>query len=307
MPLPEFVPPMLATLIDEPFDSPKHLFEIKWDGIRALAFVEGGGYRALTRNRQDLVGAFPELAALVRLPAGTVLDGELVVMADGRPSFGGALERMQGRGKVRVASLSRSSPAQYVVFDLLYRGGESRLARPLRERRSELEELLADLGEPRIVFSDGIVGPGRALFDEARARSLEGVVAKELESTYQPGKRTRAWLKVKTTREDPCAIVGWIADERGDLSSLVVALEEGGRLVCVGRVGSGLTNQMRARLLALCRARPRATPFVPSSDPGNWIEPGLFCTVSYLERTENGLRAPVFVELLERAGEQPDS
>jgi ATP-dependent DNA ligase len=94
--------------------------------------------------------------------------------------------------------------------------------------------------------------------------------------------------------------VGYVTDERGDLSSLIVALEKAGRLVSVGRVGSGLSDELRGRLLTLCRTRARATPFVPSDDDeGHWIEPGLFCTVSYLERTENGLRAPVFVALLE--------
>jgi DNA ligase D-like protein (predicted ligase) len=298
MPLPEFVAPMLATLVDEPFDSDRHLFEIKWDGIRALCFVEGGGYRALTRNRQDLGPSYPELAPLARLPDGTLFDGELVVLVDGRPSFSRSLERMQGKAKARIEALARTSPAQYVVFDLLYLRGEAQLKRPLRERRARLQELLRELGEPRIVFSDGVVGPGRAFFEEARARALEGLVAKELDGAYLPGKRTRSWLKVKTTRTVPCAILGYVADERGDLTSLIVALEEDGRLVSAGRVGSGLTDELRTRLGELCRERARATPFVPCSEAGRWVEPGLFCSVSYLERTANGLRAPVFVALL---------
>ena len=300
MALPAFIPPMLATLIDEPFDSERHLFEVKWDGIRALTFVEGGAHRACTRNRQDLVPSYPELAPLARLPDGTVLDGELVVLVDGRPSFTRSLERMQAKARLRVEAIARSSPAQYVVFDCLYLAGKSLMSRPLHERRARLQPLLAELGEPRIVFSDGVIGPGRAFFEEIRARSIEGLVAKELDGAYLPGKRTRSWVKVKTTRTVPCAIVGWIADERGDLTSLVVALEEEGRLVCAGRVGSGLTNELRARLQELCRARPRARPFVACAEPGAWVEPGLFCRVSYLERTENGLRAPVFVELLEQ-------
>ncbi len=300
MPLPEFVAPMLATLVDEAFDSEQHLFEIKWDGIRALTFAEGGGYRALTRNRQDLKPSYPELAPLARLPEGTLLDGELVVLSDGRPNFSRSLERMQAKAKLRVETLARTSPAQYVVFDLLYLRGESLLARPLSERRARLQELLGTLSEPRIVFSDGVTGPGRAFFEQVRARALEGLVAKELDGAYLPGKRTRSWLKVKTTQTVPCAILGYVADERGDLTSLIVALEQDGSLVSVGRVGSGLTDELRARLLELCRTRRRTTPFVPCKEQGAWIEPGLFCTVSYLERTTNGLRAPVFVELLER-------
>jgi len=289
---------MLATLIEEPFDSDAHLFEIKWDGIRALSFLEAGGLRAVTRNRNDLVASYPELEALAALPSGTVLDGELVVLEKGQPSFRRSLERVQARGALRVQALARSLPAQYVVFDLLYAGGRSLLGRPLEERRARLAELLGGLSDPRVAFSDGVVGPGRAFFEEVRARNLEGMIAKELGGAYLPGKRTRSWIKVKTTRTVPCLILGYVPDERGDLTSLVVALEEEGRLVSVGRVGSGLTDALRAELQALCRARPRAQPFVPSGEEAQWVEPGLYCTVSFLERTTNGLRAPVFVELV---------
>jgi bifunctional non-homologous end joining protein LigD len=300
MPLPEFVAPMLATLVAEPFDSDEHLFEIKWDGIRALSFVEAGALRVASRNRMDLAPSYPELEGLARLPAGTVLDGELVVLENGLPSFSRSLERVQAKAKLRVQALARSSPALYVVFDLLYLAGIPVLARPLHERRARLQELLDAAGDPRLSFSDGVVGPGRAFFEQVRERSLEGMVAKELAGAYLPGKRTRSWTKVKTTRTAPCAILGWVPDERGELTSLIVALEEGGRLVSAGRVGSGLTDALRARLGELCRARPRATPFVDCDEDGEWVEPGLFCTVSYLERTGRGLRAPVFVELLEQ-------
>lgn len=300
MALPEFVAPMLATLVEEPFDSQAHLFEIKWDGIRALSFVENGAFRALSRNRLDLTPAYPELEALARLPSGTLLDGELVAFEGDKPSFSRSLERMQARGKLRVQALARSLPAQYVVFDLLYAGGKSLRERPLSERRERLHELLSAAGDARLSFSEGVVGSGRAFFAEVRARALEGMVAKEIAGAYLSGKRTRSWIKVKTTRTVPCAILGFVSDERGDLTSLIVAIEEEGRLVSAGRVGSGLTDALRARLLELCTARRRATPFVPCDGLGTWIEPGLYCSVSYLERTENGLRAPVFVELLEQ-------
>ncbi|MEQ1894040.1 MAG: DNA ligase [Planctomycetota bacterium] len=301
MALPEFVAPMLATLVEEPFDSDEHLFEVKWDGIRALTFVEGGEFRALTRNRQDLATAFPELELLRALPSGTLLDGELVVFEGERPSFSRALERMHARQRARAVAQARVLPAVYVVFDLLYAQGKSCLKEPLAARRARLEELVGARADPRLSISEGIVGAGRAFFAEMRARNLEGCVAKELDGAYLAGKRTRSWLKVKTTQTIPCMILGWVADARGDLTSLVIAAEQDGRLVCVGRVGSGLTDALRARLRALCTARARAQPFVTTEEAGSWVEPGLYCTVSYLERTRNGLRAPVFVELLEEA------
>jgi DNA ligase D-like protein (predicted ligase) len=299
MALPEFVRPMLATLESEPFDSPVHLFEIKWDGIRALSFVEDGRHRLLSRNRQDLLPRYPELAGLAALPGGTLLDGELVVFDQGRPSFSASLERVQARNPLRVQALARERPAVYAVFDLLYRDGRSIMERPLVERRAALRELLESARDPRLSFSDGVEGQGLAFFGEVRERGLEGMLAKERESTYQPGQRTRAWIKVKTTRSMPCLILGWLADERGELRSLVLGAEEAGQLVCVGRVGSGLSDAQRSRLRELCQARARATPLVASGEDAHWVEPGLYCKVTYLERTANGLRAPVFEELLE--------
>lgn len=301
MPLPDFVAPMLATLVEQPFDSEQHLFEVKWDGIRALTFVENGTFRALTRNRQDLAPAFPELELLRALPDGTVLDGELVAFEGERPSFTRVLERMHVRTRARAELAARATPAVYVVFDLLYAAGRACLKQPLRERRARLEELVGARADARLVFSEGVVGTGRALFDELRARDLEGCVAKELDSPYLTGKRTRSWLKIKTTRTIPCMVLGWVADARGDLTSLIVAAEEEGRLVCVGRVGSGLSDALRSELRTRCQARPRATPFVETQEAGSWVEPGLYCTVSFLERTRNGLRAPVFVALLPEA------
>jgi bifunctional non-homologous end joining protein LigD len=304
--LPGFVAPMLATLVDEPFDSDEHLFEVKWDGIRALAFVEGSDYRLLSRNRLDLFRRYPELAGLANLPDGTLLDGELVVLEDGRPSFPRGLERVQATRPIKVEALARQWPAQYVVFDLLHDGGESVMKRPLVERRRRLEALLAEAGDPRLVFSEGLIGPGKAFFETIRERQIEGIVAKELDSAYLPGKRTRSWLKVKTTSTMPCVILGYVCDDGGALTSLVIAAEEDGKLVCVGRVGSGLSDRDRRSFQEEFDAAARPTPIVPVPDEigaaARWIEPGAFCTVSYLERTKGGLRAPVFVERIAPPG-----
>ena len=136
--LPDFVPPMLAKL-GKAFDSAEHLFEIKWDGTRALAYGEGGRYRMLNRQRRVLVERYPEFSFLAELEAGCVLDGEVVVMEDGKPSFRGMLQREQGRGERRFRELANALPATYVVFDLVYRRYESLENRPLHERRAELE------------------------------------------------------------------------------------------------------------------------------------------------------------------------
>ena len=291
---------MLARLEREPFDSDEHLFEIKWDGIRALSFVQDGDYRLLSRNRFDLKPRYPELGFLANLEEGLVLDGEIIALTDGRPDFRAVLRREQAQSPMKIEALMRSLPVSYVVFDVLYRGHESVMDLPLVERREELLAVVEPAGEPRLVLSEGMTGAGLAFFEGVRQRALEGMVAKRLNSTYQPGRRTGAWTKIKEAHELACVILGWLG-EPDDLKSLVVGTEEDGVLVCVGRVGSGLTDAMRTLLLALCRERATDEPLIEVPETGldaHWIEPGLFCRVRYLERTENGLRAPVFVDLL---------
>jgi ATP-dependent DNA ligase len=192
--LPRFVPPMLAKP-GVPFDSPEHLFEIKWDGTRVLAFVDSNGYRLVNRHRADVTDRYPELGFLAKLPAGTALDGEVVVLRQGKPDFGLLLSRNQARASLKIQSLARTFPATYVVFDLLYHRFESLMALPLRARRQRLETVVRACTNPKLVFSEGIVGPGRVFFEAVCQYGLEGVVAKRLDSRYRPGRR--AWIKIK--------------------------------------------------------------------------------------------------------------
>jgi ATP-dependent DNA ligase len=210
------------------------------------------------------------------------------------------MAREQAQGALRIASLSRADPVSYVVFDLLYRAFEPVMARPLSARRELLRGLLEGAGGPRLVLSEGVVGAGKRTFAEMGRLGLEGLLAKRLDSSYRPGARTDAWIKVKTTQRIHCAILGYVLDESGGLRSLIVGTDDEGELRCVGKVGSGLGAEMRSRLLAELRARPRPTPLVPTAERGEWVEPGLYCTVTYLERTGDGnLRAPVFEGLVE--------
>src|SRR5262245_59318739 len=170
---------MLAR-IGAAFDSDEHLFEIKWDGIRSLAFCEGGSYRLRSRTRNDQTARYPELAFFARLPAGTLLDGELVVLAGGIPSFRAVMSRERASAGPALQALAAEYPVSYVVFDVLYAGGEPIMARPLSARRALLEELVREAAEPRLVLSDGIVGAGHAFFGVIQERSIEGMVAKAL-------------------------------------------------------------------------------------------------------------------------------
>jgi ATP-dependent DNA ligase len=192
--LPRFVQPMLAKQ-GVPFDSPEHLFEIKWDGTRVLAFVDRGGYRLVNRHRVDVTERFPELRFLANLPAGIVLDGEVVVLRQGKPHFGLLLSRNQARAPFKIQSLARTFPTTYVVFDLLYDRFEPLLTLPLWARRQRLKTVVRACANSGFVFSEGIVGSGRVFFGAVCREGLEGVVAKRLDSSYRPGRR--AWIKIK--------------------------------------------------------------------------------------------------------------
>jgi len=300
--LPEHIEPMLAR-IGQPFDSDDHRFEIKWDGVRALTFIEGDGYRMHGRRRRDLVDRYPELAFLGGLPAGTVLDGELVVLGDdGCPDFPAIVRRENGKPADAVAR-SRRDPVVYVVFDLLYLAHDNQMGRPLAERCEALERLVAAVGQERLVQSDGVVGAGLDLFAVAKERGLEGVVAKRLDASYRPGVRSDAWQKIKPVQSVHCLVLGYEPDGENDFKSLIIATDLDGELRCVGKVGSGLSERDKTELRRQLFARRTSRPLIEVDMNGCWIEAGLFCTVSFVERTATGsLRAPVFRGLVEPGG-----
>lgn len=286
----------------EPFDSSDYCFEIKWDGIRTLAFIEADGYRLTNRRRLDMTDRYPEFTFLKDLPPGTILDGEIVVFAKGKSDFSLLMQREQARNPLRIKALLKELPATYIVFDLLYEGFASIMEQPLVQRQERLRQLVKQAKQPRLVVSDCIVGPGKAFFEQVIARDLEGVVAKRLQSKYQPGKRSDAWIKIKRSASYHCAIIGFQQADDGskDFRSLILATpDEDGELAYCGKVGSGFPKKLRDRLNRLLWSRLRPKPLVPCKIKGKWVEPGLYCRVSCMERTENGeFRAPVFEELL---------
>jgi len=188
---------MLAGQADMPFDSEHYAFEVKWDGIRCLAFVQGGALRLQSRRLTELTAQFPELASLNRLPSGTVLDGELVVFQDGRPSLRKVQQRAFLQNRARIRRLTKLTPATYIVFDLLYLKGRPLLSAPLNHRREALVRLIERFAPPGIWVPEAVAEHGCKLFAQVARLGLEGVMAKRLDSSYLPGKRSRHWLKIK--------------------------------------------------------------------------------------------------------------
>jgi ATP-dependent DNA ligase len=189
--------PMLAVPA-EPFDAPEYSFEVKWNGVRALAAVEKSGWQLWGRERADYTARYPELDVLRHLPAGTLVDGELVVLdADNRHDLRRLLRRHGLTDPWRIRQARHWCPVQYVLFDLLYHAGRSLIHEPLVRRRELLAALCRRLDVAEVRFSDAVVGAGRTLYEAAVVRGHEGVIAKHLASAYRPGRRSAAWRKIK--------------------------------------------------------------------------------------------------------------
>ncbi len=300
--LPLFVSPMLAVM-GRPFDSKDFFFEFKWDGFRTGAYIEGRRHRLMSRKGFDVTKKYPGLSRLDSLPSGLALDGELVAFVDGRPDF----EGMQNGGRNRNGDRNSPRHAQitFIAFDLLYVDFESIMERPFSERRARLEELLAPSQGQELMISEGLFADGTSLFRKSRELGLEGVMAKRGASAYAAGKRNGSWVKIKHRVTAQLAVIGFIDKGGSDFQCLLVAGseipgEKETSLRYVGRVGGGFTDSMRERVNALLREHPRSSPLVACPEKGQWVEPGLYCEVSFAELTSQGLlRSPVFEGLIE--------
>ena len=216
--------PMLA-VAGQPFDGPEYLFEVKWNGVRALTAKEAGRWQLWGRDLADYRERYPELTGLGWLPDGTVLDGELVLRTEGLPDLDALLSRHQLTSSFKVHLRSQQQPVDYVVFDLVRHAGRSLWGEPLRTRRALLEELLERWQEPRVVLSMGVPGGGRQFFQRTVAQGHEGVMAKHLASRYLPGRRSAAWQKIKPIQSLCAVIIGYRPGRRGagTFRSLLVA------------------------------------------------------------------------------------
>jgi bifunctional non-homologous end joining protein LigD len=301
---------MLATPIDEPFDNPAWLFEIKWDGYRAIGFIEDSAVRLVSRNQNDLTGQFAELRELPKFvkARNAIFDGEIVAIDEqGRPSFSLMQQRTGFQPGKRRLPGREGVPILYYAFDLLYLDGYD-LRRVALEKRKELLQSVLESGEI-VRFSDHYSEKGRELFEVARQRGLEGILAKKRDSPYQE-ERTRDWLKIKITQRQECVIGGYTDPEgtRQYFGSLVLGLyDKRGHLVHVGQVGTGFDQRTLKEIYE--RLKPleiKTSPFhgeIGGLRKVHFVSPKLVAEIKFSEWThetaEGGmkLRAPVFLGL----------
>jgi bifunctional non-homologous end joining protein LigD len=306
-PMPQTISPMLAMLGNALPAGTDWLYEVKWDGVRALCFIENGKVRLCSRRGSAIEQQYPELHQILNvLDAETaIVDGEIVCFDEnGVPSFQ-LLQNRIGAGPKSAPMLAQSQPASFFAFDLLYLNGYDLRRTPLIERK----QLLSSILQPNSTFrySEHFTGKGEELLQAVREKGLEGLVAKQAYSRYD-SKRSRDWVKVKVVNQQDFVICGWIEGEREYFGALALAYYANDRLVYAGNVGSGFTQESLKAVYQ--QIQPLVTSKLPLSvvpkDVGKvtWVNPELVCTVRYTSWTDDvRLRAPVFLGL--RADHSP--
>jgi len=325
---------MLAQSVTGPFNSDAWLFEIKWDGVRAIAYVNDM-LSLKSRNDRELSGQFPELEELLTLAPGTVLDGEIVAMSGGRPDMQALLSRLQ-KGSGRIPPPGASVPVTYVVFDILEKDKKPLIDLPFLERRKILKQAVTE--GRYVILSVPVDGKGEDYFRAAIAKGLEGIMAKRKDSPYEPGLRSGAWLKVKEQKTCDCVISGYTLGKGGRSSTfgaLILGLYENGetngslkvdtgsltaprssrpagsaerRLLYIGKVGTGFSDRDRETLMETFSELRTTTPQLQGTERRDsivWLEPVLVGEVAYQEVTrDRKLRIPRFIRI--RSDKKPE-
>jgi DNA ligase D-like protein (predicted ligase)/DNA ligase D-like protein (predicted 3'-phosphoesterase) len=276
--------PMLAKVAEEAFSNKDWGFEVKWDGFRAIAYVEEP-FSLKSRNEKELKQNFPELQELKKLASNIVVDGEIIVMRDGKPDFQSLLERGEAVSTGEIQRQESRAPAVYIVFDILEKDGKALTKLPLMERKAILKGSLRE--GSNVLLCDFIEEKGEAYFQLALEKGLEGVVAKKKDSEYEEGLRTGSWLKIKKLKMCDCVIFGFTrgtAVRAKTFGALLLGLyDKAGKPVYVGKVGTGFTQQTIGVLAdKFEKIKTAVAPFEPEAgDVVTWLEPNLVCEVAY--------------------------
>ncbi len=290
----DFLSPMLATLADKPFDNPNWVFELKWDGYRAIAELNGKSLKLYSRNGLSFAELYPTVVeALLKLKAHAIIDGEIVVLDEnGKPSF----------QKLQHYAGNRSLSIVYYAFDCLSFKGKDTTDLPLIERKKILHSIIPKTGI--VKYSEHVEGIGTTFFREAVKLNMEGILAKQALSLYEKGRRTTNWLKIKNHNTEEAVIAGYTAPRasRKYFGALLLGMFNKGKLKYIGHTGTGFTEKLLKELYTTMQplvreSSPYETP-VPVNSPVTWVDPKLVCNVKFSELTEDGImRHPVFMGL----------
>lgn len=285
--VPRFIKPMLARGGGKPFDEEDYGFEVKWDGIRCLV-ITGKDYRLQNRHLNIITDQFPDLD-FRELPADCVIDGEIVVLKEGVPSFNLLQKRSHLRSKAKIDIASKTTPATFMAFDLLYHRGKKITRLPQKERRQHLESLLESCPQERMILTDQVIGQGEAYCQAVAEQGLEGVIAKRRDSTYIEGKRSRSWLKIVAWQVKPMRVLGYVKERGAErVQAIAIGRQDGDGWVYLGQVGH-FPEDEREMLYSALKDAPILSPS-PTGGPRNvqWRDVDLQCYIRYFEDAPSG-------------------
>lgn len=286
------ISPMLISEMKEPFDSEDYLYEIKWDGIRCVAFLDENGADLRNKRNKLMLQIIPELRELYKqVKTKCILDGELVVLKGGAPDFFELQRRALMSDPFKIKLAADRFPASYIAYDILYYKDRDLTGLPLIERKKYLDEVVIE--NNLIAISRYIENSGVQLFELVKKQELEGIVAKKKQSLYWQGKRTKDWIKCKIMASDDCVVCGFIPKEN-NMTSLVLGQYDGDELVYRGHVTLGVSlrilKQQKVKII-------HSSPFgsIPKgNEEATWLEPTLVCIVESMPSDKESFRQPVF-------------
>ncbi len=287
--------PMLIGADGEAFDSPDYIYELKWDGERCIVYLDPKAGTELQNKRHvKMLSKVPELTQMHKqVKKRCILDGELMVMKDGRPDFYEIQKRSLTSNNFKIQLASRQYPANFVAFDILFYDDKDLTLLPLMERKKYLEKAIKAETE-RFAISRYIQDEGIPLYKLAEQQNLEGIVAKRKDSIYIEGKRTRDWVKIKNLKDEDFVICGYIYEEN-HMVSIALGQYDNNQLIYKGHVALGVSGENFSRIKKVPQINAPSFPLPYVNENAVWIEPVLVCTVKFMDYTSSGgMRQPVF-------------
>ena len=293
--------PMLAKTAKNPFSSKDWIFEVKWDGIRAISYVNQD-ISIRSRNQEELISVFPELQELRNLVHNVVLDGEIIIMKNGKVDFQTLLKRLQATDSNEIEQLQLKNPVLYILFDIIEKNGQSLIGNSLMSRKKILKETIKE--GKNVILSDYIKERGEVYFKATQERGLEGIIAKKKNSQYLPGNRSNSWLKIKKINECDCVIFGFTkgtGSREKTFGALILGLYNNQDPVFVGKVGTGFTEkdlESLSKKIKELKVKNKTLQNVEISGEIYWIKPVLVVKIGYQMVTNDiKLRMPRFLGL----------
>ncbi len=294
------ISPMLLHEVKEPFDDKDYIYELKLDGIRCLAYIEPKSVTLQNKRFKDVTEIYPELIDICKcVKKRVILDGELVVLTDGKPDFYALQRRSLMTDKFRISLAAKKNPVQFAAYDVLYYDGKDLTDKPLIERKAILQEKVKEANG--LSISRYIEESGIAFFELAKEQDLEGIVAKRKDGLYHMGKRTSEWIKIKVMQDEDLLVLGYQPDGDGKVKDLILGYyDEKGELKCRGKVYLGVSKTEQKFIAEFAKKNTVKRPWFDKYKNVVWLKPQLVGTAHFMHETESGgMRQPVWKGLRE--------